>query len=274
MTAPNAPTLLGPDDGPACELVNPAGASPVVLVCEHASNFIPASLNGLGMAAEDRQSHAAWDIGAEELSQQLSVLLDAPLVAGRVSRLVHDCNRPAGGAGAFPAQSEAIAVPGNLDLDDDAQALRARDIHQPFHTMLEDLLAARAAPVVLVTLHSFTPIYHGMQREVELGLLHSSDDRLARMMLRQARALSPLRSALNAPYGPADGVLYTLERHAVPAGHLNVMVEFRNDLLLDAGGCGAMATLLADLLRVSLPALGVALDGALDGAPVPAGPAS
>lgn len=272
MAQQGAFSLMAPDEGPVFELINPDGASPVILVCEHASNFIPSSLSGLGMAPEDRQSHAAWDIGAEELSQQLAEMLDAPLLAGRVSRLVHDCNRPACGTGAFPSQSEVVEIPGNRDLSAEAQVARARQIHEPFHDALRRLVADRAkqGPIAMITLHSFTPVYHGHERAVELGLLHSDDDRLARTLLARANALSHLRAELNAPYGPADGVLYTLEQHAIPAGHLNVMVELRNDLLQTTADSGAMATLLADLMRASLPALGVPMDGA----PVAPGPTS
>ena len=37
-----------------------SGASPVVLVCEHASHFIPPSLGDLGLSAKARYSHIAW----------------------------------------------------------------------------------------------------------------------------------------------------------------------------------------------------------------------
>ncbi|NND18222.1 MAG: N-formylglutamate amidohydrolase, partial [Silicimonas sp.] len=86
--------ILARDDGPAAEVVNPGGCAPICLVCEHASPAIPSSLGLLGLADEDRYSHAVWDPGAGDLARSLSERLDAPLVLGRVSRLVYDCNRP------------------------------------------------------------------------------------------------------------------------------------------------------------------------------------
>ncbi|MEV8466805.1 N-formylglutamate amidohydrolase [Fluviibacterium sp. DFM31] len=253
MENPECNPLLSGAESPACALHRPEGRSAVVLACEHASNAIPASLNGLGLAPADRTSHAAWDIGAQDLSLALSQRLDAPLVLSRVSRLVHDCNRPVGAPDAIPARSEVIEVPGNRDLTAEARRQRETEVHAPFHALLAEVLAAHPVPPVLVTVHSFTPVYHGTPRAVELGFLHGPDDRLARAMLSAVRDVSGLQSALNAPYGPSDGVLHTLEVHALPQERLNVMIEVRNDLLRTPAQCAAMADTLAAALAVALP---------------------
>ena len=49
---------------PAATAENEAGGSPYVLLCEHASNFIPAEYAGLGLPESELQRHIAWDIGA------------------------------------------------------------------------------------------------------------------------------------------------------------------------------------------------------------------
>ena len=38
---------------------------------------------------------------------------------------------------------------------------------------------------------------------------------------------------VNEPYSPADGVYYTLRRHASPSGLPAVMIEIRNDHIAD-----------------------------------------
>ena len=58
-------------------VANAGGSSSVVLVCEHASCAIPDSFGGLGLSADDRKSHAAWDPGALGVAQSLSRRLDA-----------------------------------------------------------------------------------------------------------------------------------------------------------------------------------------------------
>jgi predicted N-formylglutamate amidohydrolase len=54
------------------------------------------------------------------------------------------------------------------------------------------------------------------------------------------------------PYGPEDGVMHTVERHAAPSGLLNVMIEIRNDLIAQPTDCTKMANYLADWLAQAL----------------------
>src|SRR3546814_15248109 len=74
--------------------LNEQGRSPVVLICEHASNHIPAEYDGLGLDAETLHDHIAWDIGAAAVTRALSRKLDAVAFLGTFSRLLIDLNRP------------------------------------------------------------------------------------------------------------------------------------------------------------------------------------
>ncbi|WP_246272973.1 N-formylglutamate amidohydrolase [Oricola thermophila] len=236
-------------------MTNPDGPAPLILVCEHASAFIPASLEGLGLRDEDRLSHAAWDIGALAMATRLSELLDAPLVASRVSRLVYDCNRPPEAPDAIPAQSERIEAPANANLSEEARQARVRDIYEPFRALLSRTIAERRhLRPALITIHSFTPLYFGVKREVELGILHDRDDRLARTMMAAAPDFTTLKTALNEPYGPEDGVTHTLKEHALPADLLNVMIEVRNDFVRDEASAQKVAEELAAIIERGLEA--------------------
>lgn len=250
VSTPSDPLILAQDERPAAEVVNPGGRAPICLVCEHASAAIPASLDGLGLAPEGRFSHAAWDIGARSLAVMLSRLLDAPLVASRVSRLVYDCNRPPEAPDAIPERSEVIEIPGNRSLSHQDKARRVEEVYLPFKKCLSETLDGFATPPALVTVHSFTPVWHGRRRDVELGLLHDADDRLARAALDVAPAT--LDTRLNAPYSASDGVTHTLREHALPRGLPNVMLEIRNDLISDDTGVARIADLLAAMLSRAL----------------------
>lgn len=246
------PGLLAPDEGPAVEVINADGAGRVVLVCEHAASRIPAALGDLGLDAEARAEHIAWDPGALEVARTMSRALDAPLVAARFSRLVYDCNRPPEAAGATPAKSERFEVPGNRAIAPAERAARIAEIYRPFESQLAatiDALAARGRHPALVTVHSFTPVYLGAPREVELGVLHDADSRLADWLLTRVAAATGLRSERNAPYGPEHGVTHTLKEHAMPRGMLNVMLEIRSDLVAEAPRRERIAAALAALLR-------------------------
>jgi predicted N-formylglutamate amidohydrolase len=212
-------------------IINGGGAAPILLVCEHASNHIPDEFDNLGLNEDVRQSHVAWDPGAAGVARNMSEMLDAPLVECQVSRLVYDCNRPPDAPDAMPERSEVFDIPGNRALSDADKARRTEQFYLPFRAAVAEQLAARPSPSVLVTIHSFTPIYLGKPRAVELGILHDEDRRLADEMLRLAPEYTSLLVGRNDPYGPEDGVTHTLREHALPNGVLNVMLEIRNDLI-------------------------------------------
>jgi len=239
------------------EIVNRDGAGPVVLVCEHASNRIPPKYGNLGLGPDALESHVAWDPGARGVAMGLSRRLDAPLIAARVSRLVYDLNRPADAPGAVPSVSEVWRIPGNEGVDAAERGARARRYHDPFHAAVADLLDARmrrGPPVALVTVHSFTPVYHGVARAVQVGILHDEDARLADRLLRAMDGDTHLVIRRNDPYGPADGVTHTLRLHGLTRGLPNVMIEIANTLIDDAARQDAMADWLAARLTTALGA--------------------
>jgi predicted N-formylglutamate amidohydrolase len=229
--------LLEDEETPAL-VVNGGGRSSYVLVCEHASNRLPKSLGTLGLPEAELQRHIAWDLGAEPVARLLSRLMDAPLVLQRYSRLAYDCNRPPDSADAMPEISETTHIPGNRRLSPDDKLARTREIYRPFHATIADVLDRRAADgtrSTVVTIHSFTPVYKGKPRAVELGILHDRDrDRgLAAELIPRFPTVD---ARLNEPYGPDDGVLHTLNLHAAPRGLRHAMIEIRNDFLLDERG--------------------------------------
>ena len=115
----------------AVTVVNEHGTSPIVLLCEHASNHIPAEFGQLGLASHELQRHIAWDIGVASLARQLSAALDAPLFLAGYSRLLIDCNRPLDVPSSIPELSELTPIPGNTKLTA-AQCLEraTKDIRQ------------------------------------------------------------------------------------------------------------------------------------------------
>lgn len=237
------------------------GASSVVLVCEHASHHIPAEFSNLGMPPADQTSHAAWDPGALAVAQHMAQDLEAALVASTVSRLVYDCNRPPSALDAMRDRSELIDIPGNRNLSQSDRDARVAAFYHPFHDAVSAAIRRVDRPVI-VTVHSFTPVYHGRRRSVEIGILHDADTRLADAMLNTASAHMTENVQSNAPYGPDDGVTHTLRKHAIPDGHLNVMLEIRNDLIETPAQQAAMATKIVGWLVDACGRLGLSEVGA------------
>jgi predicted N-formylglutamate amidohydrolase len=240
------------------EVRNPAGDGSFMIVCEHASNSIPASYAGLGLVEAALESHIAWDPGALAVAETMSSQLDSPLIAQRFSRLLYDCNRPPSSQAAVPALSEVYPIPGNAGLSTTDRQARVDRFYTPFQDTLTDCLDQRIkagfAPVI-VTVHSFTPVYKGNRRAVELGILHDTDSRLADALLEATKDRAGLVIRRNEPYGAADGVTHTLIEHGVSRGLLNVMVEIRNNLIADKGSQTEMAEWLSICLTRALERL-------------------
>lgn len=228
----------------------------VIVVCEHASHRIPDWLGDMGLSPEALRSHIAWDPGALPVAQALSAQLSGVLVHGGVSRLVYDCNRPPDAIDAMPERSEDITIPANTDLSAEARQARVEGIYLPFSKALSETLSRHLSTLqLMVTVHSFTPVYRGKPRDVELGLLHGKDARFATEMLASAAPDLPFVTRLNEPYSAADGVAHTLDHHAAPLGLLNVMIEVRNDLIQTPEQQKAVADCLAPWIQRTLKTL-------------------
>ncbi len=241
-------SLLREEESPAI-LVNETGASPFVLICEHASNRLPAVLGSLGLAPEDMTRHIAWDIGADAVARLLSARLDAPLIMQRYSRLAYDCNRPPESPDAMPALSEIFTIPGNQSLTPAQRLARIEEIYRPFHAAVSRLLDRRAAlgqDTMVVSIHSFTPVYKGKRRTLEVGVLFDRDERLGRRILT---GLAGVDARANEPYGPQDGVLHTLNIHGAVRGLDHAMIEIRNDLISQPEGQKAWAGTIGAVLE-------------------------
>lgn len=260
-TAGRAPEtgLLAPDEPRPFELFNAAGRAPLLLLCDHATRFIPRALDSLGLDEAALTRHIAWDIGIAEVTRQLARRLDAPAVLSHFSRLVVDPNRGLDNPTLMPEVSDGTVVPGNRELGAAERRARVDTFYQPYHAAiaakLDELLAAGRAPA-LVSMHSFTPVMHGVARPWEVGILWNRDPRLPRPLMERLRA-EGFTVGDNEPYSGADGHGYTQHTHADRRGLANVLVELRQDLVDTQQGAALWAERLGAALEAVLrdPAL-------------------
>ena len=241
--------LLASGDPPPVEVRNAAGASPFVLLCEHAGRAVPTALGDRTPPPEDMDRHIAWDPGAGAVARSLADRLDAILVAQRYSRLVIDCNRPAGSAALVPMVSDGSVIAFNQSLRREDIDARWHEIHQPFQEAAAEALDKRKRPV-LVAVHSFTPrLRIGPERRFELGLLSRREPSLAPALSEVLQGLAPeVAVRFNEPYRILDESDYTIPVHAEARSLLHVLLEIRNDLIADARTVEHWAALLADVL--------------------------
>ncbi len=248
-----APPLLGPGDPAPVRVMRETGGCPAILLCDHATNAVPAALGKLGLPAADLAKHIAYDIGAAGVTEGLSARLDAPAIFSGYSRLVVDPNRHLTDPSSIPLISDDIFIPGNEDLSVHDRAARAEEIFWPYHHRLEALIESHGRvigrPPVLISMHSFTPVMKGSERPWHIGVLYDEDRRLSDPMLALLREQADLVVGDNQPYTASSPRGFTTEKHAVETGRLHLLLELRQDLIADASGQQRWADLLAPLLK-------------------------
>ena len=240
--------LLGTEDVPPVWEENAEGRSPFLLTCDHYGRLIPRTLGDLGVPAGELTRHIAWDIGIAGVAEALSDHLDAHLIAQRYSRLVIDCNRPPAAPSSIPLISEATTIPGNEGLERHDAEARRRGIFEPYHHRIREVIEQRlreGMPTVLVSLHSFTPVYAGVARPWHIGTLYHRDTRLPPVLLELLRAESDLVVGDNEPYAVSDETDYTIPVHGEARGLMNSGIEIRQDLIADQAGQRQWAERLA-----------------------------
>lgn len=246
------------------------GLSDIFLTCDHAGRRLPRGLGDLGLAASDLERHIAWDIGAAGLAERLSGILGSALVMQRYSRLVIDCNRPPTVPSSIVTVSEGTEVPGNRTLEPHQVHARVREVFDPYHDRIDAELELRRRAgrrTVLVSVHSFTPVFHGEQRPWHLGLLYNRDPDYAHRLGDEFHG-SGLNVGHNVPYSVSDVTDYTIpvhgERRAIP----HVMIEVRQDLVATERGQDEWAERLSTTLPRALTRMAAGYAG---GAPAQAG---
>ena len=240
--------LLSSQDVPPVFEDNGAGRSPFLLTSDHYGRLIPRSLGDLGLPAGELTRHIAWDPGIAGVANALSKDIDAHLIAQRYSRLVIDCNRPPDAPSSIPRISEATVIPGNEGIARDAAQARREAIFEPYHRRIAEVIDRRlcdGVPTVLVSLHSFTPVYAGIARPWHIGTLYHRDTRLPPLLLKWLRAEPDLVVGDNEPYAVSDETDYTIPVHGEARGLMNTGIEIRQDLIADPAGQRQWADRLA-----------------------------
>lgn len=210
----------------------------LLLLCDHASNAIPAEYGSLGLPETEFKRHIAYDIGAAWTTGALAAALEAPALMTTFSRLLIDPNRGTDDPTLVMRLSDGAVVPGNARIDQAEIEKRRLSYWQPYHDHIETTLDAMTAAGVLpavISVHSFTPSWKGAARPWHVGLLWDNDRRLPQPLFQALAAEPdlqpwPERVGDNEPY---DGALPgdTMDSHATRRGLSNVLIEIRQDLI-------------------------------------------
>ena len=249
----NSPIAATPHDAPEHPVTALAGdpASGILLLCDHASNEIPPEYRALGMSQTQLSRHIAYDIGAAELTRSLSDRLGAPALLTNFSRLIIDPNRGDDDPTLVMRLSDGAVVPGNKWVDDAEIERRLQRFYRPYDRAIKAAIDASLAtgvrPIIL-SIHSFTPVWRSHPRPWHAGILWAKDDRLSRPLIRALARNGDIVVGDNEPY---DGGLKgdVIDRHALDHGFSNTLIEIRQDLIGELNDAQAWGQRLVECLK-------------------------
>lgn len=231
----------------AYEIIGKRQVGGVLIVCDHASNFVPNDVI-LGIDPELLNQHIAWDIGVAAIARYLVHLSDYTAFLATHSRLVTDLNRYPNDDSAIPEKSDGVDIPGNY-LDIAGRQARLEQFFTPYHLALEHHLNV-CRPDLILSIHSFTPRLETDPlaiRPWEIGILYNEQDApcliaidyLERENIIVGDQLPYSGRVLNA----------TMNRHAEANDIPYVGIEIRQDLIGDAAGQERFAALFAEMAQ-------------------------
>jgi predicted N-formylglutamate amidohydrolase len=240
-------------DFPAFEQVTGALDAGALVICDHASNALPAAYGDLGLPHGALERHIGYDIGAAWLARRLAARLGAPAILSTFSRLLIDANRGEGDPTLVMRISDGALVSGNARIDAaEIERRRARywaPYRQAVAATIEAMMASGEPPAIL-SIHSFTPNWRGRARPWWIGVLWDADSRLPGPLIRalgEEPDIGPEAVGDNEPY---DGALPgdTIHALATTRGLSSALIEVRQDLIGERGAAEAWADRLARIL--------------------------
>jgi len=246
------PTEMAALAARAAETLQPESESPLLLICEHAAADIPSPWGGLGLDSAFMDTHYAYDPGAATVTRHLSASLGAPAVLSRYSRIFLDYNR-------FPSDWDymrpdlgGIPVPANRTISAEERDLRRTIAVDPVYEAIEESRSGRRA---VVSIHSFTPVMAGDERNVDVAFLWKEDNAFTRIALDELHNRAPefgLRPGDNAPYDLRKVDARSLKTHAADHGLPYIYVEVNNSLFSNPETTAQACALLDEVLRAVL----------------------
>lgn len=219
----------------------------ILFTCEHASAAIPAPHRHLFRGQNHHlKTHWGWDFGAEPVARQMSQALRAPLISGTYSRLFVDLNRSEGHPKVFSKFTRELLRVERMKI--------LEQHHRPHWQKVQDWIARQIQNgnrVLHIGVHSFTPVYEGYERQVDLALLYDPQRALEAKLCREwqlrLRAQSPLRIRRNTPYrGTMDGLTTQLRRRFSKHQYLGIEIEMNHDRLATRSAQKSLAKLLIE----------------------------
>jgi predicted N-formylglutamate amidohydrolase len=185
----------------------------LVLSCEHGGNTIPVQYSNLFSTSKAKRalaSHRGYDPGALVATSVFSSLATAVFTSTE-SRLLVDFNRSLDHPQLFSEFSCCLDVKERRSLLKSSYLPYRESITKRIRRLIED-----GRRVVHVGVHSFTPVFGGKPRHIDIGWLYDPKRSFEkafcdRWISATAKQLPETRLRRNAPYtGTSDGLTTSL----------------------------------------------------------------
>ena len=207
----------------------------VIITCEHAGKEIPENYRALFAGFQDVvNSHRGWDPGTLELAKSISAKLDAPLFVYPYTRLLVEPNRSEGHPKLFSEFSKILPKKVKEDL--------LKEFYHPYRNKIIteiSKLIKQKSPVLHLSIHSFTPVFDGKTRNIDIGILYDPGQKtekfVAGILKKSLKRKSPgLKIRMNQPYkGKSDGFTTALRKRFDKKNYLGIEIEVNQKLLPD-----------------------------------------
>lgn len=199
----------------------------LIITCEHAGNDVPEEYRHL---FEDNpevlETHRGIDIGALELTNAISEMLEKEPYLNTVTRLLVDLNRS--------TQSPTLFSEFTREQPLHVREKIFKKYYQPHRKKIEDKIdqiIGNGEQVIHVGIHTFTPVWENKEREVDVGFLFDprskAEQHLCYLWRHElSQRSSDLRIKMNEPYrGTMDGFTTYLRRQFTNNTYLGLEIE-------------------------------------------------
>lgn len=195
-----------------------------LVTCEHGGNVVPPKYGQAFVEAQEAlESHRGYDAGALPLARALADQLHAPLYFSETTRLLIDLNRSLTNPEVWSDFSKELPV-----------ETLTREYYLPYRNQVEKAvksLILEGSQVVHLSIHSFTPVWHGSERKTDIGLLFD-DERVEELNFAMSwkatlsTCLPGYQIDFNRPYlGKDDGFTTHLRTLFDPDHYLGIELE-------------------------------------------------
>ena len=201
----------------------------ILIIVDHASNSIPTNFSNFTINQKILNSHIAYDLNIKNFSLVLSKKINSHLICGKYSRLIIDLNRSISDPTLISAISDKKIINGNLQIDNLDMKYRINNIYNKYHEHIYKTIKKYNINL-LISLHSFNPIFKGKKRKIEVGILSNNYRQYSELLMKNLIKVKKYKIGDNEPYR-GNLIGDTMYKHGFRNNIPHTLIEIRNDLI-------------------------------------------